>query len=262
MKRNEGDACIVLPVYQTVLNEYEAISLAQCSRVFGKYKKYLVCPRSLDLRPYFRITQDLEVVRFDDRYFKNLLTYSELLLSRFFYQAFRQHEYLLIYHLDAFVFRDELTEWCRRGYDYIGAPWLDRGFRAIDFAFKPFLRFIYPFGQRTRRQVGNGGLSLRKVEKHLSVLRYFEKQAIRQQLHEDVFWSAVCPAYCPGFKIPTVEVALQFAFEQIPAECYQRNGQVLPFGCHGWYHKDFRFWKPFIEAEGYPMNALAGTGNT
>jgi hypothetical protein len=233
---------------------YEAISLTQCDRVLGNYKKYLVCPDTIHLQPYHALSPDLEVIQFDPRYFKNLLTYSELLLSKSFYQSFQKYRYMLIYHLDAFVFRDELMEWCNQGYDYIGAPWLDRSFRVIDFHFKPFVRFIYPFGQQKERQVGNGGLSLRNIEKHLSVLHYFEKQAIQQQLHEDVFWSAVCPAYFPNFHIPSVEVALRFAFEQVPAQCYEQNGQVLPFGCHGWYIKDFDFWMPFIKEAGYKLD--------
>jgi hypothetical protein len=50
-------------------------------------------------------------------------------LSEEFYQAFTDFEFMLIYQLDAFVFRDELADWCRSGYEYIGAPWLrDRDF--------------------------------------------------------------------------------------------------------------------------------------
>ena len=31
---------------------------------------------------------------------------------------------MLIYQLDAYVFKDELLNWANKGYDYIGAPWL------------------------------------------------------------------------------------------------------------------------------------------
>ena len=31
---------------------------------------------------------------------------------------------MLIHQLDAFVFEDKLMDWVKRGFDYIGAPWL------------------------------------------------------------------------------------------------------------------------------------------
>lgn len=46
------------------------------------------------------------------------------MLTKEFYLRFRQWEYLLIYQLDAYVFQDELMDWCNKGYDYIGAPFL------------------------------------------------------------------------------------------------------------------------------------------
>ncbi|MCK5681152.1 hypothetical protein KAI46_10130 [bacterium] len=55
--------------------------------------------------------------------------YNKLLVFPGFWDAFPSFEYMLIAQLDAFVFRDNLDEWCRKGYAYIGAPWLN-GFGA------------------------------------------------------------------------------------------------------------------------------------
>jgi len=44
------------------------------------------------------------------------------MMSPAFYDAFKAFDYILIYQLDAFVFRDELEYFCSLGYDYIGAP--------------------------------------------------------------------------------------------------------------------------------------------
>ena len=41
-----------------------------------------------------------------------------------FWEKFADYEYVLMYHLDALVFSDQLQEWCGKGLDYIGAPFL------------------------------------------------------------------------------------------------------------------------------------------
>lgn len=52
--------------------------------------------------------------------------YNRLMLSEDLYSAFSNYEYILICQSDAYIFRDELKEWCEAGYDYVGAPWLRR----------------------------------------------------------------------------------------------------------------------------------------
>lgn len=40
--------------------------------------------------------------------------YNQMMLSREFYQLFNDTEYLLICHTDAWIFRDELEDWCKK----------------------------------------------------------------------------------------------------------------------------------------------------
>ena len=47
--------------------------------------------------------------------------YTNLTFDPDFYRRFRNYEYILLCHLDSFVFRDELEKWCQTGYDYIGS---------------------------------------------------------------------------------------------------------------------------------------------
>jgi hypothetical protein len=65
---------------------------------------------------------------------------------------------MLIYQLDAWVFKDDLMKWCNKGYDYIGAPWFE------DFG-------SYEKGKKLWR-VGNGGFSLRKIKYFCKVLSW------------------------------------------------------------------------------------------
>ena len=58
--------------------------------------------------------------------FVDRVAYNRLMMSEQFYRAFEGYEYILIYQLDCLVFSNALEEWCRKGYDYIGAPWFER----------------------------------------------------------------------------------------------------------------------------------------
>ena len=81
------------------------------------------------------------------------------MLSSEFYRRFSKFEYILIYQLDAFVFKDQLNYWCKKGYDYIGAPWFE-GFHLT----KTGVNII---------GVGNGGFSLRRVKTHIDLTGRF-----------------------------------------------------------------------------------------
>ncbi|MDY4733016.1 MAG: DUF5672 family protein, partial [Sodaliphilus sp.] len=49
------------------------------------------------------------------------------------------------------------------------------------------------------------------------------------------------------FKYPDYLEAMKFSFDKHPAYCYKKNGNQLPFGCHGWNKKRMiKFWKKII----------------
>jgi hypothetical protein len=216
--------------------------------------------------------------RFPDRFFGSARAHGSLLLSEQFYRAFLSYEFVLIYHLDALVFSDQLPEWCAAGYDYIGAPWL-----------------ISPDSPQIKEQkVGNGGFSLRRVRSFLRVLasnRYFVdpddywrsyvarttgpvtrvlntprkylkrlkafndvhwhiRLALHGDVHEDRFWSEYATYYDPGFRIAPVDVAMRFAFEAEPRKCFERLGCQMPFGAHRWQKFDRAFYEPYLLSSG------------
>lgn len=229
-------------------------------------------------------------MRFDDAYFRSQYTYSALLLSRAFYEAFAAYDFILIYQLDALVFSDRLLEWCDRGYDYVGAPWVP--------------------GAHTPRHrvpaVGNGGLSLRNVRASLAVLddaalaRTFfydpvtlasplpntpplppewrrgpRRQLLRvrafnnwrravvrallrpERIVEDEFWGLAAPRLHAEFRVAPDDEAMHFAFEGEPRVLFARLGGALPFGCHAWDRVDRAFWEPHLE-HGARMAAPSG----
>ena len=84
-------------------------------RVLSDYPKVFQAPESLEF-DYGSLSAGFSVERFPDECFTGVYAYSQLMLEKDFYKR------LLIHQLDAFVFSDELLEFCKMGYDYIRAP--------------------------------------------------------------------------------------------------------------------------------------------
>lgn len=260
---------VVIPVYKRELAWNEEISFRQTMRVLGSFPIIMVCPETLDLSKYNAIAGEnnrtIYKESFDDKYFASIAGYNRLLLSEEFYARFERYEYILIAQLDTYVFRDDLAEWCCKGYDYIGAPL---------------------FGNKMnvhRSVVGNGGLSLRRVDAYLNYFkgkkhvvpisqiaqridlsakpytRWFiwllivlgwhntpRSFAARYKANEDGFWSISLRGTNYELKIPNVEEALGFGWERFPSDLYTYLGH-LPFGCHAWEKYEYdTFWKEYI----------------
>jgi hypothetical protein len=248
---------VVVPVFRDHFSDSEILSLRQLYKHKNKYKIISITPNDLPQKSDFD-----QNIQFNNRYFVGTSSYSKLLLSKEFYTHFLDYEYILIYQLDCIILSDDLKSWCELGYDYIGAPlfWNKN---------KPENGFS---------RVGNGGLSLRKVNTFLKVLNsqhvpnwyqilknplpdrsqfdirkrisvYREMQrgakwyANQYSLNEDLFWSDRAKYFYPNFKIAPVNVGLQFAFEAHPRYCYEKNNKNLPFGAHAWEKWGRKFWE-------------------
>ena len=146
---SDSRVAIAVPVYRGSLSDDEQVSIRHLQYFLGDFTTYAFLPEGLDnpLRGFAEI-------RLPGRFFRSVETYSRLLLSEDFYRRFESHEFLLIYQLDCLVFSNRLNDWCDRGFDYLGAPWLADPERPA----------------RGFSRVGNGGLSLRRVSSCLEVL--------------------------------------------------------------------------------------------
>lgn len=243
--------CIVIPVYKETLAESEIIALRQCLNVLGDYDIYLNCPQSLDLQFYQKLfaqsSKQLNVQKFNDKYFIGLTGYNHLLTSSFFYEKYLDYEYMLIYQLDSFVFKDELTYWCNKDFDYIGAPWFEGFYKTDEHS-------------RIIKYSGNGGFSLRKIRsfhrvysKELSFplifYLHYEKKGFhflfqliinalrylinKHKINEDIIISYYIRKKFKNFNVAESSVSKYFAFECQPDRLYLQIGKKLPFGCHG-----------------------------
>ena len=269
---------VVTPVVKFPLSADEEISLRHLRKYLGKFDRYVI---GMDKLP--AELSDFRLRSLPIRHFREHSAYSRLLLKKKFYRAFAEYEYILIYQLDCLVFANNLEDFCRKGWDYVGAPWLkdtedpEKGFS----------------------EVGNGGLSLRRVQRALEVLsskqpwedpgtrgsrlgrrseaiyerlqswpqlnrmamagrmflhrlgyrnnvRWLTRKWANDKRYEDVFWAHEAAKFVKDFHIPTVREALEFSFEMAPRYCLAMNGGRLPFGCHAWTRYDRGFWEPFL----------------
>ena len=269
---------IVTPVARFPLSAEEEISLRHLREHLGGFDRYIIGQQSLP-----KEFSDFALRPFPVRYFRSRSGYNRLVMTEQFYRAFSDYEYILIYQLDCLVFASNLQEWCRKDWDYVGAPWLNNS----DDPTQGFLG------------VGNGGLSLRRVTSALAVLtskqllddptvrghktgrrskliyerldsaprlkrlivaaktflhrygyhnnvRWLVRQHTKTNFHEDFFWAFEAPKIVTSFHIPAPREALEFSFELAPRYCFELNSGRLPFGCHAWSKYDREFWEPFL----------------
>jgi Protein of unknown function (DUF5672) len=271
----EPSSAVVVHAHTSDLSPDERASLRQVTAVLGgQHTIVLAVPSTLDVSTIVADHPELQVMRFPDEFYGSAAAHSRMLLSSRFYAAFEQFDFVLIHHLDAYVFRDELTHWCRCDFDYVASPWFE------DFELSGDDAQIVG--------VGNGGFSLRKVQTFLRITRQFDAAPARHfpnalarripyrmravlrvgvlplvgalrvgrerrealfvflsrgfTANEDVFWGMRVPAGLPWFRVAPAEVGLAFGFEMKPRQLFERRGHELPFGCHGWPKYDREFW--------------------
>jgi len=265
------NAAVIIPIYKKQPSDDDLASLKQCLNILCKYPIIIVCPSGLNISAYKFLNS--QIVRFPKKWFKSVKAYSRLLLTANFYKTFSDYKYILIYQTDGWVFKDELDLWCEQGYDYIGAPWFENFEKADE-------------NSKMLDYVGNGGMSLRNVQKHIqmfentfmiqsykeikeenkkhrkisnllnipvNILKYIEQYFVpfsyRTKLNEDFFIAKYAQKLVPDFKFPTPETASKFSVECCPRRIYEMNGNILPFLCHAFRKYDFEFWKNYINLE-------------
>lgn len=272
---------VVIPIYKVNPTKSECASFKQVLTVLGQHNIVLLTYTELDLSVYEELSEVVgkkyNIEYFDLGYFRSLADYNRLCYSLEFYNRFLNYEYMLIYQLDAWVFRDELMYWCDKGYDYIGAP-----------------MFLEPYKIRTC-VVGNGGFSLRRISYCIKLLnrnrfipylkpffifkKYYisyllRKMSVREmvmfiplclfkslgirntpnyyinscRVNEDAFFSVYAKnAWGVKANIPTAREAAFFSFEVYPTVLYNYIGEKIPFGCHAFEKCDYLFfWSKYI----------------
>lgn len=252
------------------MTQSEKVSFSQCCKILGMHSLCIITPDILNCEEYYQCAEKFNVKLnreiFSPKYFDGIKGYNSLCLSKEFYSRFSTYNYMLIYQLDAYVFYDNLSDWCSMGYDYIGAPWFEN------------------YGNHENGNqlwaVGNGGFSLRKIDWFIHFLgckRLYGWKELKSKYYKGTIKSLlVCITHFMGYwqscdcflkefgdnedkiftisaaqtklkpKIPDSYTAMYFAFEQSPTYLFSIT-QKLPFGCHAWKKYEYEsFWKQYI----------------
>ena len=224
------DLCIIIPVHRNELNVYEKISLEQLATVVSdKYDTFIVTHDELDIIPYLEFVPYAKKETFDKDYFTSFANYNKLCMSECFYERFSQYEYMMIYQTDACIFRDNMQEFIKLGYNWYGAP------------------------IQTEPYLYNGGFNIRKIARCREICSVTKSEidfygSYEHEINEDVVFSTVIG------NLPPRDVAILFSWEHFLSinqikEYIALTENKGPMGCHYFKREHFPFLKPYLKKE-------------
>lgn len=218
-KNKRKDCVVVIPLYKekaTDFKPYERMSLQRVVDVLGdKYELVVMIPERIpDASLYSKMCGGYEFsfLRMQDCWFTSIYTYSNLCEKKWFYDIFKEYEYMMIYQTDAWICRDDIGKFINLGYDYYGSP--------------------HNITPTTPYSVGNGGFSLRKVETMCKITEIGEVHPYHNQMFpmEDVF---ISHTFAKMMKLPSVELAFEFGSCETGGSNKVIKGEIDPMGFHG-----------------------------
>lgn len=257
---------IVIPVHNHELTLEETISLKQCQKILGAFPIFLLHPIGMNTDAYQLIFPKLQHLEISPKLMSSISAYNKLMISPLIFDALKQHSHLLIHEPDAIVLKNDLIYWCKKDYDYIGAPW----FLSEDAS------------DQRLKETGNFGLSLLKVDTANKIFRdnprwYTSAMILRDLLrsirgrgnfqrvlaavggagkvfsastlyndHCDIFWSYLIPKIYSRFRKAPPESAIYFSWEKNPEKCFKICGGEMPFGIHAWKKHNYVFLHPLL----------------
>lgn len=231
---------VVVPVYRPKPTRTELYCLLQLKNLSIPHV-VLVGPENLDIHEYQKWWPDIEIERFANRYFADIPSYNELMLSVDFYERFTSFAAsMLLCQLDAFLIEDRVEEFCQLPFDYFGAPWKNGQLAYPNVKNPKILRLL---GRRI--YVGNGGFSLRKIAKTIDLLQRRARSARSWKLNEDAFfayWGVVDEHFCSC----PIDVASRFALETDP-EYWINQNDSLSMGIHAFEKCNPDFYAQILE---------------
>lgn len=250
--------CIVTPHHTSQLTAVAELGLRRCAETLGlKYDWFLVLPARCDRGPILDIAPLTTILSFPDDLFVSKRSAQLLYMSPDFFDKFKDYEYMLLCELDNYIFHDRVEPFMQGDFDYIGAPWLDSEW--LRFSNHWYARL--PLHWIFREQVGNGGLSLWRVEVFREASRRLQPLIRRiRWLSHDIFWSQIASKLGVRIRRPSAKIAARFAVETQPEKCIAINGGELPLGVHAWDRYHWDFWKGKIPGVEAIYEELSGKG--
>lgn len=226
------NCCVVIPIYKDNPGKDDIHSLQQCLRKLWKHDIFIITFNGLDKHSYDifikRNKAHCQYEYFDKEFFDSIAGYNRLMISEQFYNRFSSYDYLLIYQLDAYIFKDELSKWCSLNYGFLGAPLPQDLSIAVEDAHNKISK-----NKISLTRSFNGGASLRKISDFIQVIKENRgtiHEWYNDGLNEDIIFSALFL----NKELPSDAEAREFSIDMFPKEEFEKNGRKLPMLCHGW----------------------------
>jgi len=179
-----------VPIHKPTLSSREAQRLRVSIKNSPVGEIFFVGPKALDWSYYELNWPEVRIEVFDDLHFQSVQSYNDWMLTRELYERFEQYEFLLICQTDAILVKQlEPAGW---DFDYLGSIW-DPPLQA---SWHPIRRTLVKatFGLSPRRLVvGNGGLSIRRVDAFLAFVERIP--VLKKKKNEDVVISYFSEKY-------------------------------------------------------------------
>jgi hypothetical protein len=242
---------VAVVTFYSLANELkpdEEVAARHIKHYLGRYDLFAVAPQggSLDI-------SGIETIRVPRHFFGSVQAHTSFVLGPRMYEMFSEYEYLLLHHLDALVFSDQLLEWCEAGYDYIGAPWWDDHKKRLivgcgGFGLRRISAFLNMFRSRVRsydpeaswKKFSEGRTTAeRAVLRPLKYLKHLPafngvkrdlRNTRRQGFNEESFIIDRAHHYLPGFRIAPLADALRFGFGSGSNSALRLRGECFLLG--------------------------------
>ena len=256
---------ILVPIYKKNLEKLEIKILERISNLyFGKHDLFFLLPSDSKLN-YKNL--GFQNIYFDKSNFLDVHNFNKFCVSTELYKNFLDYEYMLFHQLDAIILSNNLENWIKKNYSYIGGP--------------SFHKSLFKKNPIKPKFFCNGGLSLRKVKDFINVLEsekiflkkidsftikeilkrkyiyrylklfftnyknnnYFNVNAFIENffLSEDVFWTHFAKLFNVNFNLPkdAIECA-NFSLNE-GHKFYIQKFNIKPFGAHYYNKENFKF---------------------
>ncbi|MFD0791989.1 DUF5672 family protein [Mucilaginibacter litoreus] len=252
---------VIIPIHLDEPTELEKVSLTQTLSVLNKYTITFMAPYGLDVKWYEAFCKGKGEVVFERFGWKGYEQYSVLQSNHKFYERFLSYKFILICHLDAFVFNDELEKWCQLDYDYIGSVIYNPVFNLKNTLWRRLTGFVSP------EYFGNGGFGLKKVSTYYNItkkfkgyinLYHFIRKMRGRPFYDDLFFTQHFPKLSSRFTIAPLSEARWFGaayekYQETKLPFSDKKSDTLPFGIHGWIQHNREFWLPCIRQYGHSV---------
>jgi hypothetical protein len=231
---------IVTPIWKEDFEQAELMRMKITIKINLDCDHAFIGPDVMNFTNIYAQFPNSKVFTMPSNKFISVDAYSRMLMEPEFYKQFLDYEYILICQLDAILIKN-VKSLALLGYEYIGSVW-ENGYRVSKFRHLLVINNrMNSFLKSEKIYVGNGGLSLRRVETMISLTSEIESiyPNLKYKFPEDVLISYFGKK--KGMKIPEYTSA-----ENIFREKTATGITVIPdiFGFHA-----LNKYNPFLEKE-------------